>query len=127
MAYDSNKGAAKLAQVLQNRMEHVVDQPVTLDFGTINDDLSLSCNQFGKPIPVSDYQVVENWWGYDIKTHDPNPAHIEGPHGEGWQSEEKMWWTPYLKRGDRVLVAWVGAEAVVLGRLKNAEDCWFDE
>lgn len=121
MAYDSNRGTARLAQAIQQRMERTMDMPMQLDFGTINDDLSLQTNSFEKPIPVDDYEVIELWGGKPLKTHDPNTA-----HNSGWIPEPAWWWPPVLQPGNRVLVAWVGSEAVVLGRLKNAAEIEWD-
>ena len=52
------EGVNKLARTLQSRMKLVSQSPMTLDFGVINDDLSLTTNSFPVPIPVENYMVA---------------------------------------------------------------------
>ena len=90
--YDSNKGISRLAGVMQEQMKKVNDTtPLALDFGSIGGDFSLKCNNFSKPIPRSDYLVGRQ------------PT--LGPIG--------------ILPGDRVLVAWIQNEAVVIDVVKK--------
>jgi len=57
------------------------NKPPLMDFGTIQDDMSLLTNNFPLPIPSGDYLTSIS----------------------------------ELKPGDRVLMAWVGDDAVVIG------------
>lgn len=122
--YDSNKGISQLAGVLQNRMQGVNGMnPLALDFGLINGDYSLKCNNFAKPIPRSDYSVCEKL------TLGPAGGHLtetlsDGKHdghtgGDGSHAHTiKI--PPKLRSigpGDRVLVAWIQNEAVVVDRV----------
>jgi hypothetical protein len=131
-----NPGINKLARVMQQRMQEVNKSPLLLDFGVIQDDYSLLTNTFPIPIPKTDYLVCR-----DV-THDPGKPltltktgqgqHPHGPsgshdqyQGDGTHSHpntegahvhdvvvpESMHW---LKPGDRVLVAWVQNDAVVI-------------
>ncbi len=52
-----NEGINKLAEVLQSRMHGISDKPQVLDFGVIQEDMSLLTNKFPVPIPQSDYMV----------------------------------------------------------------------
>ena len=52
-----NEGINKLAAVFQNRMHGMTDKPEVLDFGVIQEDMSLLTNRFPRPIPQTDYMV----------------------------------------------------------------------
>lgn len=52
-----NEGINKLAGVMQGRMKKMSDKPSVLDIGVIGADMSLTTNQFPKPIPQTDYIV----------------------------------------------------------------------
>ncbi len=121
MAYDSNKGISALASVIQGKAKQAADGiPMSLDFGVINGDFSLKTNTFGKPIPRSDYSVCRLVTGYTLATSDSswtghlqNDKHNHGsPSGVPAHSHDVP--MPGLKAGDRVLVAWVQNEAVVI-------------
>jgi hypothetical protein len=131
-----NPGINKLGKVLQQRMRETNVSPLVLDFGVIQGDYSLLTNTYPIPIPKTDYMVCR-----DV-THNPGEAltktksgqgqHPHGPSGGHSQYEgsgehshpgtegahthdvvlpESMHW---LKPGDRVLVAWVQNDAVVI-------------
>lgn len=85
---------AALAATLQRRMQTIGAAPALFDFGEIRADRSLKTNSFSSPIPVSDYQICR--------------SAITDP--------------PTIGPGTRVLVAWVGREAVIIGALYNARD-----
>lgn len=131
-----NPGINKLGKVLQQRMRETNASPLILDFGVIQQDYSLLTNTYPIPIPKTDYLVCR-----DV-THNPNipltqtkigqGQHPHGPSGGHSQYEGSgehshpntegshvhdvvlpgtMHW---LKPGDRVLVAWVQNDAVVI-------------
>jgi hypothetical protein len=104
-----NPGINKLARVMQQRMQEVNKSPLLLDFGVIQDDYSLLTNTFPIPIPKTDYLVCR-----DV-THDPGKPLTQTKtvdlHSHDVVLPESMRW---LKPGDRVLVAWVQNDAVVI-------------
>lgn len=132
-----NPGVNKLGKVLQQRMRETNSSPLVLDFGVIQQDYSLMTNTYPIPIPKSDYLVCRD------TTHNPNMALTQTKTGQGQHPHgssgghsghssgngshshpdtegthvhdvvlpETMHW---LKPGDRVLVAWVQNDAVVI-------------
>lgn len=132
-----NPGVNKLAQTLQRRMKETSKSPLMLDFGVIQQDYSLLTNTYPIPIPKADYMVCRG------ATHNPSipltqtyqkqgqhPHGSSGSHGghssgngshshpdtEGTHVHDvvlpkTMHW---IKPGDRVLVAWVQNDAVVI-------------
>lgn len=161
----SNLGLNKLAQVMQERMDRnqqANNGALVLDFGTIQEDMSLKTNTFAVPIPQADYHVCRQLTlgpTDDIlaKTQDIGQPHsgshihktmdltcsshggsVTGTVGEptgaapdppipsertaGGDSADGMHQHHVLipekmrsiKPGDRVLVAWVQSEAVVI-------------
>ena len=140
---DENAGLNKLAQVMQSRITRNQEAhgDLILDFGTIQQDMSLKTNTFSIPIPQKDYHVLRQITlgktgsyltstispgnkGDGTHSHGSSGAHgghtggdgththsNEGPHVHTVLVPEKM---RSIKPGDRVLVAWVQSEAVVL-------------
>lgn len=156
-----NEGINKLAGVMQKRMKNLSDKPAVLDIGQIGSDMSLTTNQFPKPIPQTDYLVCRQLTlgatgNIMAKTQDigkphsgshqhkaldetdsmggkvtgtvgeetgpaPDPPKPSQPTAGGDSSDgmhqhhvlipEKM---RSIKPGDRVLVAWVGDDPVVV-------------
>ena len=134
-----NPGMNKLARTLQDRMSQANESPLVLDFGVIQPDGSLLTNTYPIPIPKSDYQVCRqltlgetNTWLTNTKAdgiHDvyttqyPGPGYSKIGVGEEHKHEvlipEKMRWA---KPGDRVLVAWVQNDAVVIDIIRPATE-----
>lgn len=115
-----NEGINKLAGVMQSRIKNVSKKPAVLDIGQIGSDMSLTTNQFPKPIPQTDYlvcrQLTLGATGSlltETKTLGQHGGHIsgDGSHDHEIKIPEKM---RSIKAGDRVLVAWVGDDAVVV-------------
>lgn len=104
-----NPGVNKLAQTLQKRMKETSKSPLMLDFGVIQQDYSLLTNTYPIPIPKTDYMVCRG------ATHNPSVAlthtSTDSAHSHSVILPEKMHW---LKPGNRVLVAWVQNDAVVI-------------
>lgn len=96
MGKKKKSGVNELAKVLTSRMKEESKSPLAIDFGEIATNLSLITNTFPVPIPKEDYSLLQ-------------PLKREG---------EMAIDTEYLvEAGDRVLVAWIGAEAVILGTI----------
>lgn len=107
MAYDSKPGTNKLARVLKERMGKEADAPLVLDFGEIQADGSLVTNTFPVPVPRGDYSVCRHVGGLKYQSEtESSHTHIIAP--------------PSVKAGDRVLVAWVQDEAVVIDVIKRS-------
>lgn len=121
MGYNSQKGASALAAAISDRAREISGlTPPALDFGAIQADYSLKTNNFAKPIPKGEYSVLRQLTlgpaGSVLTatlTQGTHGGHISGngTHDHTIQVPEKM---RSLKPGDRVLVAWVQNEAVVL-------------
>lgn len=123
---EGNPGMNKMANVLGEMMAQVADKPLVLDFGVINSDYSLTTNHFPRPIPQDKYSVNRSL------TYDPSvpltQTYVDGAHGHpdaGYAGThyhnvklpKKMFW---IRPGDRVVVAWIDNEAVVLCVVYNA-------
>lgn len=137
MAFDSNPGTSKLANVLAGRMRKEGDAPLVLDFGEIQANGSLITNTFQTPIPKGDYSVLRQLTlgeadsYFTETTEEPElniPLKLESSALESseLESEESIIIPSHqhnvvlpqklrsLTTGDRVLVAWVQNEAVVI-------------
>ena len=137
----TNRGVSNLGAVLSERMKKEGASPLVLDFGQIQDDYSLKTNTFAKPIPKGDYSVcrqltlgaTNGHLTYTIGggnsgdgTHSHGSSGTHGGHvsgtgshthtNEGAHVHDVL--IPEVMRsiepGDRVLVAWVQNEAVVI-------------
>ena len=95
-AYDESAGTSKLANVLSRRMKKETDTPLVLDFGEIQSNGSLTTNTFPVSIPKGSYSVLSPLTAGD----DADSASVS--------------------KGDRVLVAWVQSEAVVVGIVSDS-------
>lgn len=127
-------GINNLGIVLKNQITKECESPLILDFGEIQDDYSLKTNTFPIPIPVSDYLVCRSLTigkeGGIIAVSDKyNHSHVvnAGEHKHNISVDEhshevfissKMC---TVKPHDRVLVAWVGSDAVVIDIILKAE------
>lgn len=87
MSFDKNPGSAKLAEALVGRIRKENESPQVLDFGTITSDGGLQTDTFKAVIPKGSYTVVRHLKLGSMRSIQP---------------------------GDRVLVAWVQNEAVVI-------------
>ena len=123
MSYKGNPGTNKLANVLSERMKREGKSPLVLDFGEILPDGSLVTNTFPVPVPKGNYSVLRSLTfgkAEDVLTttsHKEDDGEHEGhPAGTGSHSHDIL--LPEKMRsvgpGDRVLVAWVQNEAVVV-------------
>lgn len=105
----------KLAGVLIEKMKQISAYPAMLDFGSILPDFSLQTNRFPVPIPQNAYFVCRT-------------AALSFRQGFG-QTEESLDHTHTIalpeilnpiEPGDRVLVAWVEDDAVVIDKFMPA-------
>ena len=115
MATAENNALHNFAAVLVEKMKQISNQPVILDFGSILSDFSLQTNRFPIPIPQKDYFVcrmaalsIQQGLGQTAEANDhshtlPLPAVLEP-----------------IQPGDRVLIAWVDDDAVVIDKFVPA-------
>lgn len=113
--FDANPGTNRLAKVLSQRMKKEGETPLCLDFGEIQGNGSLVTNTFPVAIPKGEYTVCRHVGGLSFS--------ISGGGHSGHESQTETYHTgghthtvepPVIKSGDRVLVAWVQNEAVVI-------------
>jgi hypothetical protein len=108
--FDGHPGMAKLAGVLSRRMKKENESSLMLDFGEVQKNGSLITNTFPIPIPKGGYSVCRHVGGLEFKVD--NGSH--GGHESGNGEHSHMIAPPAVKAGDRVLVAWVQNEAVII-------------
>ena len=123
MPYEGNPGTNRLANVLAGRMRQENELPLVLDFGEIQADGSLLTNTFPVAVPKGSYSILRQLTlgaEGDVLTSTMQEAgdgehegHTEGTgeHFHEIRLPEKM---RSVCPGDRVLVAWVQNEAVVV-------------
>ncbi|MBR1744363.1 MAG: hypothetical protein IJ733_21390 [Lachnospiraceae bacterium] len=109
MAFDENSGINKMANVLSQRMKKENASPLVLDFGEIKKNGSLVTNTFPVAIPKGSYSVCRQLTlgetGKKLTTTSEDPPEHKVIIPEKMRS---------VQPGDRVLVAWVQNEAVVI-------------
>ena len=117
--FDGHPGTSKLASVLSQRMKKENESPLVLDFGEIQANHSLVTNTFPVSIPKGDYSVCRHVGGLSFI--------ISGGVHEGHEEQTMSFHTgghtvepPGIKPGDRVLVAWVQSEAVVVDIIEKS-------
>lgn len=91
MSIEEFKGAASLGGVIAERIAKQTEKPSVFDFGIIQSDGSLKTNNFNVAIPASQYLVLH--------------AALSGDYR--------------IRRGQRVVVCWIGNDAVILGRAEK--------
>jgi len=112
MAYDQHLGTGRLARVLKRQMKEMATSPLVLDYGTINDDMSLRTNTFPINIPKEDYMVCRQLT-LGKKNEKLTETTVNGSYSHKHEVliPESM---RKLKPGDRVLVAWIEEDACVI-------------
>ena len=104
---DNTPGISRLAGAMKKISGLGKDDSLLLDFGVINSDGSLRTNTFPVSIPKKDYMVC-SWLngasGSTSSNGDPSHRHTFTVNSK-------------LKAGDRVLVAWVQNDAVVIDKI----------
>ena len=119
-------GAASLTNTISGMIKSISSKPPVLDVGVINSDFSLSINTFSKPIPIQDYSVCRSLL-YDLSipltetyvdgAHDHHGEVASETHQHKVRLPKKM---RKLKSGDRVLVAILDNEFIVIDIVYNA-------
>ena len=122
-----SQGANELTNTLKGMMKSMMTTPPVLDFGIIHSDYSLTTNSFPQTIPKNQYSVCRQLLynpavplteTYVDGSHGHPDASPPGEHSHQVRLPRKMRW---LRPGDKVLVAWVHNEAVVIDIVYNAE------
>ena len=116
---DNTPGMSRLAGVIGGMVRKGQDQPVILDFGTIQSNYSLITNRYPVEIPASDYLICR-CAGLPNSETVSSTSHThtyEGDQRTGSASvrvDIARKSQNHVKPGDRVLVAWVDNDAVVI-------------
>lgn len=108
--FDAHPGTNKLASVLSSRMKAEGASPLYLDFGEIQANGSLLTNTFPVAIPKGDYKVCRHVGGLSFTISGGTHSGHESGDGSHIHTVEP----PVVQAGERVLVAWVQSEAVVI-------------
>lgn len=118
----------RLGSSLASRMKKTSNAaiPVTVELGTINQNLSLSVDSLRSPIKKGDYMVNLAYSGSNYNTSATTHTHSGGSHsghesGDGTHTHSggshshslPSVFRP-LAAGDRVLVVWCGFEPIVV-------------
>ena len=111
----NSPGLSKLALLIREMARKEIPTDLVLDFGTIQGDKSLLTDEFDIPIPRSDYFIL----GQLKERTATTSASTVGDHGSHTHTVKTE---DGLTTGDRVLVAWVYSDAVVLGKISQASD-----
>ena len=121
-----SKNMQRLGATLSNRMRRTADGavPTTIELGVVNSNLSITTDSLQAAIPKGDYMVNlmltgSRWTSTESHTHSGGShAQYSGngshSHSGGEHSHELPAGFRELRAGDRVLVAWCGAEPVVI-------------
>lgn len=112
---DNSPGVSKLAGVFQTMVNKGNDGSLVLDFGVIQADKSLLTNTYPIPIPRSDYLVCRNLDAHTATTSSREVGD-HGSHSHTVSTRQR------LAVGDRVLVAWVQDDPVVVDVILEAAD-----
>lgn len=120
-------GANALTNTLHSMMKSIADKPPQLDSGIINSDYSLTTNSFPCPIPQNEYSVCRSLLydpsvpltrTYTDGSHGHPDASPPGTHYHEVRLPKKMYW---VRPGQKVLVAWIQNEAVVVDVVYDAK------
>lgn len=126
MAFDSNPGSSKLAEVLVGRIRKEGESPQVIDFGTITAGGGLQPDSFKAVIPNGSYTVLrhlklgKSGEEMTVTKMDSEAGESEGdaqtipPHEHSVPVPDGL---QGMQAGDRVLLAWVQNEAVIIGIL----------
>ena len=111
-----DNGFTVLGNELHRNMQNIVgaNSSDPLEFGKINSDMSLQTDNFQRPIPKGDYMVnilLTSNHGLTISGED------NGESSNSYTVESHI-----LKAGDRVLVAKVGKERIVIAVVTSSNN-----
>lgn len=110
---DNSPGISRLAGVMQSMVEKGQDGNPILEFGTIQSDGSLLTDSFPLPIAKADYQVCRHLKARSVSTSGASVGEY-GSHSHSVETRQA------LRKGDRVLVAWVQDDPVVIDIILSA-------
>lgn len=124
-----NSGANQLTNTLKGMIGSIAGEKskTQIDIGIIHSDYSLTTNSFPKPIPKNSYSVCRQLLynpavplteTYVDGGHDHDSTVPFETHYHKVKLPPKMRW---LKPGDKVLVAIVGNEFIVIDIIYNAQ------
>lgn len=119
------KNTQRLGNVLANRMKKTAtaNAHTFLELGTINSDLSLKTDSLNGRISPNDYMISlhlthENYFTYNELNSSTNSPHTHTGdghvHNDGLHDHRVPSVFRKIKAGDRVLVAWVGSEPIIV-------------
>lgn len=103
----SNKGISNLGAAIHMRISAVGDKPNVFDLGTIKSDGSLLADQYPIPIPKDEYLICRSLVHDDPLTI----TNTVSSHSHTVNIPDSM--AP-IKAGDRVLIAWIGDDVVII-------------
>ena len=120
--FDGHPGTGRLAKVLCDRIKKENVHPLYLDFGEIMANGSLLTNTYPVSIPKGEYSICRQLTigetGEKLTKTKKDGQHPHPGVGQGGSEHEHIVVIPEkmrsIKAGDRVLVAWVENEAVVV-------------
>ena len=113
--FEGHLGTNKLAKVLSKRIKAEYESPLILDFGEIHENGSLLTNTFPVPIPRGQYSICRHVSGLIFQTEGgEHQGHEEQTETHNTGSHTHTVKLPPVAAGNRVLVAWVNSEAVVV-------------
>lgn len=113
---DNTPGMSKFVGAIDEMIGRRKDTSLIIDYGVIQDDYSLLTNTFPIPVPKADYMCCRHL--KEVPSGDrwstssggsPSHSHKFQPH---WK----------LDKGDRVLVAWVQNDPVVIDVLVHGDE-----
>lgn len=99
----------ELGQLMNSQMKNIMkrNMGITVELGTINQNMSLSVASLGNAIPKGDYMISLHLSQESQKIQ--TSTEEEHQHDVTLPSELRG-----LQAGDRVIVAWVGTEPIVV-------------
>lgn len=123
-----------LGNTLNSRMSAVSGGAVGvyLELGTITSSLSLQVSRFADAIPKGEYMVDIRIYSPTYLTSKESHSHSGGSHGghtggsgehshnDGEHNHKLPDCFRKIKAGDRVLVAWVGTEPIVVAIVQSS-------
>ncbi|MEA4922147.1 MAG: hypothetical protein VB031_02130 [Eubacteriaceae bacterium] len=108
------RGIHRLARVMDRRMIATTDGAPVLELGVITSNFALKTDGFGEAIGASEYSICRS-----LTIGKTGSKLTETADGTNVKVPESMC---KVKKGDRVLVAWIDGEAVVIDIIVDASE-----